>query len=222
MSERREDDLATLAWPGFVDILSAVVIMFVFFLMIVSTSLYFHTIIYKSKILHQSEIQIKSSIQQDNKKDLKKEIKRLSAKNKELQEQLEGNGISHGEQLEESDEQAFDLSKDKMTLTIYFGVSSITVVDQTKEEIEMFFDTHKSKLLTGKYIVHVEVGKSQNAATKSIAREVALARLFNIRNEILKIEELPRNIIKANVIDSVKINDTYNWAKLTVKRKTND
>ena len=50
MSGRREDDFGAIAWPGFVDILSAVIIMFVFFVMITASALYFHILIFKSKI----------------------------------------------------------------------------------------------------------------------------------------------------------------------------
>ena len=55
MGDRREDDLSAIAWPGFVDILSATVIMFVFFLLVVASVLFFHMIIFKSTTLSYIE-----------------------------------------------------------------------------------------------------------------------------------------------------------------------
>ncbi len=44
--EDDNEDLGVIAWPGFVDILSSVIIMFVFFVMVVASALYFHIIIF--------------------------------------------------------------------------------------------------------------------------------------------------------------------------------
>jgi len=50
MAQDQEQDLSAIAWPGFVDILSAVIIFFVFFMMIIAAALFFHVKIYVSKV----------------------------------------------------------------------------------------------------------------------------------------------------------------------------
>ena len=47
------DDVSNITWPGFVDIMSSVIMMFIFFVLITSVALYFHTITYKSKVMAQ-------------------------------------------------------------------------------------------------------------------------------------------------------------------------
>lgn len=232
MSGRREDDMSALAWPGFVDILSAVVIMFVFFLLITATALFFHTLIFKNKIMHQSDVQVKSSVQQEDQDDLNKEIYRLKAQTQELQEIIAGtetkigkseNEINdvdtfRGAQLEESNEQAFDVSKNKMMITIYFGKSSVTLSSKIQADLQDFLDNHKSGILTGEYNIRIHVGKSLDAPTENVSREIALARMFNLRNELLKIKELPKNSITANVKDPEKIKGTYHWGKIIIEK----
>ena len=44
-----QSELEANSWPGFVDILSAVIIMFVFFVLVTATALFFHTITYTGK-----------------------------------------------------------------------------------------------------------------------------------------------------------------------------
>jgi len=72
---RREgDDMDSLAWPGFVDILSAVIIMFVFFVMVTATALFFHTKQFKSKIAKESEEKIEL-IEMQKEKESQTELK---------------------------------------------------------------------------------------------------------------------------------------------------
>ncbi|MCK5518908.1 MAG: hypothetical protein KAI61_05785, partial [Alphaproteobacteria bacterium] len=53
-----DGDVGASAWPGFVDILSSVLIMFVFFLMITAVTLNFHILIFKGKIKDGAKIVI--------------------------------------------------------------------------------------------------------------------------------------------------------------------
>ena len=236
MSGRREEDMSAEAWPGFVDMLSSAIIMFIFFFMIASASLFFHTIIFKSKILHQSEIQIKAALAQADPEGLKNEISRLKEENKALQQEimaekenkvkslketgyLDKAQVFMSEGLSEAQEQASALSDDKMKLTIYFGKSTITVSSKTQTELKSFFETNAAKLATGEYNIHIEVGKSGDAPTEAVARKVAIARMFNIRSEILKVEGAKRDEIKANVVEPEKLGTTFHWARIIIEKK---
>lgn len=104
MGDRREEDadLSAIAWPGFVDILSAVIIMFVFFVLITAVALYVHTITYISKEEPTFQVQMdepkpvevtedKEEIGQGEalSKDSDTEIEQLRRKIVVLEEQLE-------------------------------------------------------------------------------------------------------------------------------------
>ena len=53
--DRRDDDAGAIAWPGFVDILSAVIIMFVFFVMITAIVMYVMSVEYQKKLESENE-----------------------------------------------------------------------------------------------------------------------------------------------------------------------
>ncbi|MFT4714339.1 MAG: hypothetical protein ACI8W1_002840, partial [Candidatus Azotimanducaceae bacterium] len=79
-----DTDMAANAWPGFVDILSAVVIMFVFFVLIIAAVLYFYTITYKVKI----EGKLTSEISRTFVEAEILELTELKRENKELRNEL--------------------------------------------------------------------------------------------------------------------------------------
>ncbi len=103
-----EEDFSAIAWPGFVDILSSVIIMFVFFMLIIAAVLYFYMIVYISKIESDEAV-----IDSDYDKQLK-------------QSQSE---------FAESEEQKSTYNEDERIITVFFGEDAITVIPETIDTI---------------------------------------------------------------------------------------
>lgn len=236
MEGRREDDFAAIAWPGFVDTLSSVIIMFIFFVLITATALYFHTITYKGKIKEKAMEEILSSMELDKNKQIRNVINELKEENKFLKEKItehekektntaekefdqskEKNVIT-GAWLDETTHRPTEISEDNLSITIFFDKSSITLPTETGEEIRQFITDHLDKFSSDQYVLEIRIGKMPKAPTEKVAREIALARMFNVRNELLKIKELPRTSIKAVFDEPKKINNNYYWGRLSIKK----
>jgi len=111
------DDVSGITWPGFVDIMSSVIMMFIFFVLITSVALYFHTITYKSKILAQvSEIadhaatKKAQSLIQENER-IKHELTAVKTENQTMSAQIAQ--IKGGAPSKDSKEETKDEKKDK-------------------------------------------------------------------------------------------------------------
>ena len=85
MSDTADEDLSALAWPGFVDILSSVLIVFVFFVIIIASALYYHVITFKSKIVQE----IVEQVGDGKPTEAKETREKMSETIKTLQEKVE-------------------------------------------------------------------------------------------------------------------------------------
>jgi outer membrane protein OmpA-like peptidoglycan-associated protein len=219
------EDLGSIAWPGFVDILSSVIIMFVFFVMVVASALYFHIIIYKSKLL--SEIAESTSAQSQSQelattnRALMKKIKEMDEKMKILEDINEENEIQLFKQdtkFAESVDQKIEQDFDTQTITVFFGSDSISVTKENQDLIEQTLGKYIKQYTGSKTRIDVTAGKSPNAFNDSISRRLAVARMLNVRNLFLE-TEVPSNQIIPAISDEEDIQGSYNWVKITFKKK---
>lgn len=186
-----DNDLSAIAWPGFVDILSAVIIMFVFFVMVIATALYFHIIIFKSQIQANPE-----SGQVKIESDVKDTIAQVQT------------------QFAESIEQDVSINEDNKSITIFFGRDSISLLQSSQEQVKDFIAAYLNK--EGLSTAQIKIVASKNPTTlQTAARKVALARMLNARNALLQGGFDPKTI-KATVIDGEEVNDTYHWVKIEI------
>lgn len=269
------DDVSGITWPGFVDIMSSVIMMFIFFVLVTSVALYFHTITYKSKVMGQIQkmVEVKTlestqSLTAEN-EDIKKQLQELKIENeilnaqgpkpdkdageadakdaakatpaemtaavaaaekivalKEENETLSAKVSEYEEELRKIDAQ-FSVSKDQKIITndaensivVFFGKDSISLTEESNVALAAFFEAHIAKSGTPANIkVSISGGKNPKAPTASIARELALARMLNSRNILLK-TTIPKENISAQMVNDEKIEDTYNWVKISLDKK---
>lgn len=155
MADSEDDDMGTIAWPGFVDILSSVIIMFVFFLMIVAGALYIYTLVYISKV--ESD-QVAEQVESEFEFMFK-------------QEQTE---------FAESEEQEVSIDSENGTIVVFFGEDSISVLPEVKAQIQ----DELSKYDPEEYTIKITAPRAKRS-TNITARKIAVARMFNVRNTIL-------------------------------------
>ncbi len=214
MDGRREEDLTAIAWPGFVDILSAVIIMFVFFVMVTAVALYVHTITYKSKLeqLMKTDYSTKTKVLEQKITEVQKQKKVLEHLLAEYEQEL----YQTRAEFSESQEQKTIINENNNSLIVFFGTDSISVTKDSEEKITAFLN---KKLNSGKkYKVKIIAGKNPKAPIKSIARKLAVARIFNLRNVMLSLKIEP-NDISATINNKEQVENSYHWTKIELKEE---
>ena len=191
MSDRREDDLSAIAWPGFVDILSAVIIMFVFFLMIVATALFFHIIIYISK-LEPTTIEVPAQGQD-------MEFAQMQT------------------EFAESKEQSVQFSQDTKDLTVFFNDDAISLLPDTKDQLGQELDKYIQQGGPDGY--HVQIIASRPLDSLEVAgRKIAVARLLNVRNTLIK-AGFSTSTIFPKVVNGEPIDGSSHWVRIELIEK---
>lgn len=226
MSDESEDeDLGAMAWPGFVDILSSVIIMFVFFVMVVASALYFHIIIFKSKILAQvsQSISAESTMQElaTTNRAMAKKIEEMTEQMKILEQINEDKDIQLFKEdsgFAESREQEIHQDMDENIITIYFGKDSISVTEDSKKEIARVIEMYGDKYSEENMKVSIISNKNPDSVNDIISRRLAIARMLNVRNLFLT-TEVPKDQVNANIVEDEPINDTYNWVQIKFEKK---
>ncbi len=232
-----EDDLGAAAWPGFVDILSSVLIMFVFFLMITAVALSFHVALFKGKMKDQQEKMVEQRVEMelkqqatpdaakllDENKKLKEEIKSLEAQSADAQVKLDLDRQAAEARVSEAEDkltllqQAAQLaeSKDQKTtvngneIVVFFGQDAISLTGDSKDAVTKFLAGKSGK---------IEILSSKNTSDELeiTARKVSVARMLNVRNTVIQ-AGIAAAGITAKTVDGQAIDGTQDWVKITVK-----
>ncbi len=228
MSSDGSSDMAANAWPGFVDILSAVVIMFVFFVLITAAALYFYTLTYKSK----AEIQGVESLEIGAAND-SNVVAKLEQQNEQLRKEIEAakealsqdGGSSDVETPnetqaaqsfgEQSADQSLVTSDDETSLVLFHDPGAITVNDESAEKIAAFIEKMTNKYGADNIEIVLTSPKLANAATQTRAKRVAVARMLNVRNTLLN-STINRENIDLKVVESELVDESSDWTRFQI------
>lgn len=230
MSHDGGSDMAANAWPGFVDILSAVVIMFVFFVLITAAVLYFYTITYKAKI--EGQPVTVTEVQQSSASAAR--VEELERENQQLREQVEsvesktgqGGGVAETEITEnvqlaaqafaaQASEQKMTASDEDLSLVLFHDPGAITVDEESKTRIAEFIERMSELHGAENLEIVLNSPKVANAATQSREKRLAVARMLNVRNTLLD-TTADRENIQLKVIENEVIEDSDNWTRLKI------
>lgn len=222
--------MAANAWPGFVDILSAVVIMFVFFVLITAAVLYFYTITFKARIEGQpkeviSEVQSTVSAAR---------MSELEQENRELREQMEsqdslsgqGGGTTETEITEDvqsaaqafaaqSSDQYLMTSNEDMTMVLFHDPGAITVDEESEDRISQYIAELVASYGEQNIEIVLSSPKVKPASTQSREKRLAVARMLNVRNTLLE-TAVNRKNIQLKVVENEFIEDSDNWTRLQI------
>ncbi len=200
------DDLEAHSWPGFVDILSAAIMMFVFFVLVTAVALFFHVITFTSKQdnavseLEKTHQQM-ADLKQEN-KELKTEIGGLEKKILETESTF----------AESKGDQRLAFSDDGLSVVVFFGTNSITITENTDYELREFTKKVLARYPADKLKMRITSPKT-TSGIDTIARKVAVARIFNVRNSFLE-SAIEKEQTFLNVLPPQAIEDEYDWTKI--------
>lgn len=187
MAQDQENDLSAIAWPGFVDILSACIIMFVFFLMVVATALFFHILIFISKV--ESDV-IPEKVQSEY--------------------QYEFSQVQT--EFAESIEQDVKFDEENNRFIVFFAEDAISVLPEVKEELE---DKINAFLAQGKpYSINLKSSRFKSNIDV-VSRKVSVARMLNVRNSLMNVE-IPSAKIKPTMVESYDIDGNDHWVIIEI------
>ena len=217
-----EEDLGSMAWPGFVDILSSVIIMFVFFVLIVASALYFHIIIFKNKILSEMSEYTQASATAkelaDTNRFLMEKIDDLESKLKISVVRSEENEIQlfqvNTEFSETLEQEVIEL-EDEDGVVIFFGKDSISVTEENRLKIINLIE-RKSSIPDLK--VKIVAAKNPDSVIDVVSRKLAVSRMLNVRNLFLE-GDIPIESVSPSTIEGFSIDDTYHWVKIIFEGK---
>lgn len=224
-----DTDMAANAWPGFVDILSAVVIMFVFFVLIIAAVLYFYTITYKAKIEGKLTTEISRTFVEAE----ILELTELKRENKELRNELkskqtnisQGGGKSEVETQNETEaaqsfgmqatEQKVLKSDDNSSIVLFHDTGAITVDEDSETQISELIEQMSKKHGYENLEIVLTSPKTANAATQSREKRLAVARMLNVRNSLLD-SDVDRANIKLTVVETEQVEESDSWTRLQI------
>jgi len=223
MADRREDDMAAQAWPGFVDILSSTVIMFVFFVMVIVVVLYLYTIKFTATVQQQAEQRIQETIQksdspktlgelEEEKSKKVQEISELEEQKQTIEKEVEAlkskvEQLSSG--LEDGKNQAVLI--DGNVMTVLFNDNEITLTNESIDSIIEFLSNYSVD-----QTIAVTSGDNPLAASQSNDRKSVLARMLNTRNVAID-QGFRSSRITIEYVEPEVIKGAYNWVKVKVE-----
>lgn len=181
MSAESDDPESTIPWPGFVDILSTVIIVFVFFMMMTSVIIFVLSEQAKQAAVSEAQKRAESPSEVDQKsnkispeKELSPDISNLLQDREALQKEVE-RLMQLKTVLSESVQQTVDRAEN--LLTVHFGDFGASIVPETSEFIK------NQMPHPGRIMIHSYIPKGSDFAS---IREIALNRALNIRNVLLQ------------------------------------
>ncbi len=205
------EDLEGMAMSGFVDVLSATILMFMFFVLVTAVALFFHVLNFTSKEAPVSAQEIL---------EVKQLVVVLEEENQELREQVAGLNQKATEIdanfKETNGDQKFSVSPDGKTFVVFFGANSITITEQVSTEIKTFME--KGITAHGSSLMAVMTSPKTKSNIDSVARKVAIARILNARNSLL-LTSVARESILLEVKPPEELEGDANWTMIQLKKR---
>ena len=235
--DRRDDDAGAIAWPGFVDILSSVMIMFLFFMLITSIVMFGMNIEYRKKVKKETEEKFSALVSEE----LRDKLKELLSGGETVEEILKK--LENQNQLEKLQVENTDLSKevtelqkvveqvkkdvstgasqntkvgDDDSLLIIYDNNDVTLSEQTTKVIEAYIEGIKKKNEGKRLTIRVLSSDNPNAASISLSREISLSRSLNVRNVLMK-SAIDTKDIDISYSIHLSMDDTFIWLNILVE-----
>lgn len=247
-SESEEGDLGDVAMPGFVDILSSVLTVFMFFMMLTAAIMFLLSIQLRQNLIEEKKKEVDASVSVEieellkklksgeiNIEDLKQqaqknrtltlENKTLGIQNDQLSENL-SNALQKVARLQDSDavlgksaDVGVSQAGDQLEIVVFYKDTGISVSDETQKKITEFIAAaQKSGRLGSNQVVYLEAPDNPDAPTITLSRQAVLGRALNIRNVLLT-TKLGQDNIRIRNLPAEKKEDNFNWIRIKIEKK---
>lgn len=228
MEQREEHDMGAVAMPGFIDILSTVIIMFVFFVTVIAVILYVHTVKFKAEVESENQLinsELLSYLEKiEAEKMTEQDIDDLIALAKQRDSLEERLKVMKDEAREIQSRFAESKSKTQETeerisersIIIFFEKNAITTEEGLKQTIADFLERFQSDEDPIRIFLSAPANNPASPTSAS-AKEVGLARMLNTRNHLIELGLGAENIDLTYARNDDLVAGNYNWVKLVVE-----
>ncbi len=246
--DRRDDDAGAIAWPGFVDILSSVLMMFLFFILITTFVMYSLNAQSRKKMEAETQKRIDVAVSAEMKKKIEEllagkitpeELKASLEEDihvepqKDADQALEQQNTALNMEVEElkkvleqvrgemtsGTDQRTEIKEDN-SLVILYNKNDVNLSDQTIAVIEAYLDQVLQKAGGRPVAFRLITSDNPHAQTLSVSREISLARSLNVRNVLIR-EKVAPNQVEVEYSKPQEIDSGYNWLKISVAADEN-
>jgi hypothetical protein len=197
MSGNADDPESTIPWPGFVDILSTVIIVFVFFMMLTSVIIFVLSQQEKSKAVEKAKAEAVAEAKTESAEDKTNRISQILLENQALKEQI-ATLVQVKSVLLESESQT--TTRDAKSVQIFYDDFGVTLQPKTVAFLKGLFP------IGGKVVLQTVVPTESNFAS---TREIALNRALNVRNILIQEGLKPENIALKILDEAASENNIY-------------
>jgi hypothetical protein len=235
-----EGDLGDVAMPGFVDILSSVLTVFMFFMMLTAAIMFMLTLELKKNLVKEKQDALQQAVSQEV-KDYIEQIKSGKIDIADVKKKAEQSTVLK----EEKEELSSDLSKAVQQISrlqdnqmvfskvaelsasqtenptqfiILYRESGISISEETQKSIADFVDKIKKQNPDKKVSIVLEAPDDPNAPTLTLSRQLVLGRTMNVRNALLGGKANSEDISIRNLPPSL-LQESYQWVRIRVETK---
>lgn len=243
--DRRDEDSGAIAWPGFVDILSAVIIMFIFFVMITAIVMFALSVEHQKAMEEQNEERLQEMVSDEIKEiieqmqsgnislddiknsansqekiqTLSQDNQKLTDENQRLEHEVDKlSGMIKQVEADFSQNEKQDMIADEKQFTVLFSYNDISLSDETSKALSTFIQSAIAAHAGQDYAIEILACDNPDAPTISISRELSLARALNVRNVAIN-DKINPEAVSFRFTKPDKIKDSYNWIKIGVIAK---
>jgi hypothetical protein len=232
MQGSEDGDLGDVAMPGFIDILSSVITVFMFFMLITSAIMFFLSLQMKKNLEQESHKEAKTEASRDV-QDLIKKLKSGEVSVDQLASDTPATPDSQAQPQAQNQPQPSNavqqtpLSFGKSEIqeiksdtaynemVIIYTDRGITVSDDTRKKVMEFINSLEKKSNGKPLSIAIDVPDNPTAPTLSVSREIALGRTLNLRNVFLSDKKTNHNI-SIHTVAALAYNNSYDWIKIHV------
>ena len=233
-----EGDLGDVAMPGFVDILSSVLTVFMFFMMLTAAIMFMLTIELKKNLVEEKKKEIEKTISKELAEYLRKiesgeidlsDLKNKSEENVVLKEEKEdltqdlSQAVQRVARLQDNQmvfskvaEISSSQTENPTEFIILYRESGISISPDTQRNIADFVQKLKEEHPGKELKIVLEAPDDPESPTLTLSRQLVLGRTMNVRNALLGGKAAPKEITIKNLPPS-QIKDSYQWVRIRVE-----
>ncbi len=237
-----DGDLSDVAMPGFIDILSSVITVFMFFMLITSAIMFFMSLAMKKSLVDESRKQTESKVSQEVQEYVHKvetgeiTLKDLTAKLEQIKEgqpatptpttvspasasaDVQTDNAQQGRAtFSKGGNQTVSMGSNSGEMVIVFADKGIAVSQDTTKSLASFVEGIKANAKGKPVSIELEVPDNPDATTLSVAREIGLGRMLNVRNVLLT-NKLAASNISIHNVPAQSYGTSYDWVRVHVRQ----
>ncbi|MDY0232497.1 MAG: hypothetical protein RBS11_00575 [Sulfurimonas sp.] len=205
-------------WPGFVDLFASVIMVILMFMLVLLVNITYYSQ-FKYKVSYTGTVPIKGETNVKREDIIKTAISGVEFKKaKEKEKQVKSAGLDYSN-VENNNTRQDNLIYEDWMVIKYLN-SEVILDPNSIKEIEEFLLSAKEKFFG--HFVSIYIKEPQNQVSASVAKQLALSRIINIRNLIRKLDYKNDDVVvrlKDTIPQNNLVEHESGYAVILINRK---